>query len=179
MSAPYVIPFNHQPSNTGSVTSSYIVPAGKYSRVYIKSAILPLLNSTALYVAKTQPTSSFTASAAGITNWVPTDNVHSIFFQKDNGSSAIYIQLGTNISSYVTSVSNHFFVYGANANVTYTFPTPSSVGMTAYNNVGVAAVSTNVIFYCYSGPDFIWLKAGDALSWTAGTVIFEEYNAIS
>lgn len=33
MSAPYIIPFNHQPVNTGSGSSTYTVPSGKYARL--------------------------------------------------------------------------------------------------------------------------------------------------
>lgn len=33
MSAPYIIPFNQQPVNTGAGSSTYTVPSGKYARL--------------------------------------------------------------------------------------------------------------------------------------------------
>jgi hypothetical protein len=35
MSAPYIIPFNHQPISTGVGSSTYTVPSGKYTRLVV------------------------------------------------------------------------------------------------------------------------------------------------
>jgi hypothetical protein len=48
MSAPYIIPFNFQPVNTGISNSTYTVPAGKYARVVVNLSASARIFNTSL-----------------------------------------------------------------------------------------------------------------------------------
>ena len=46
MAAPYIIPFNFQPANTGTVLNgSYTVPSGKYARVIINLSAMARISA--------------------------------------------------------------------------------------------------------------------------------------
>ena len=176
MAAPFIIPFNNQPVQTVATTASYTVPAGKYSKVSISNAILPVLNSVNLYTTKTQPNAGF--STSGLTMpFMPTDNVHRIFIQKDGNSGAQYYSFG--IASATATVSSAVFVIaGANASINYDFSTPSKVESVSGVGTGIPGSTTSVIYYTCSIQE-LWLKAGDVFTYSAGSIVYSEYNIIS
>jgi hypothetical protein len=173
MAAPYIIPFNHQPVSTGSQTGTYTVPAGKYARVNINNCLLPVLNGTALYVNIGIGANSGATSTSTPFFFTPLKNVHRISFST-SGGAVLYIILNS-ITATASSGLYHLAMT-TSGSITAKFPDLNGSGV-VQSPVGGLFTGSSADYY--DGPDFLWLKAGDALSFTSGRIHFEEYNVIS
>lgn len=170
MSAPYIIPFNHQPVNTGVTASTYTAPSGKYARVLISNLILPVLNGAPLCSTYNLPSRTAPTTAAFITMQV--SKAHRVSLSHGTGAQTVSLS-----ASPVTVTSTVFDVQQSNpGTATYIFPNPSN--LTIASVLGSAAITYNLsVDYCDITE--LWLKSGDVLSFTSGRVIYEEYNEIS
>ena len=96
MSAPFVIPFNFDPSSTATKMAAYTVPAGKYAQVKTSSSFLSFNGSNVYPLLTTVHT--YTASV-GSASGVPTSTTNT---QSYGSSLGIYISSAT----FTTSSSN-------------------------------------------------------------------------
>ena len=173
MSAPYIIPFNHQPVNTGRTTSTYTVPSGKYARVHVKNLMLPTLNGSALYTSYSPAVPIHTTSVA--TQHIrPCKKAHRISFSQPNGGVNNYISfspIGTVSSTnyaLLFTTSGSLILSGADIDGFYNV-------ITTGGNSGAVSITIDY----YDGPDYVWLKAADAIAFSEGVLFYEEYNVIS
>jgi hypothetical protein len=134
MSAPYIIPFNNQPANTGAGSSTYTVPSGKYTRLVVAvhtsaygnvsliNQVVDMSNDsntvTQAYWLKagdivTVSTTSASASntpATGAVVFLRASSIASVFI---NGTTVIdsesysYIQTGSTIAGVTISISGN------------------------------------------------------------------------
>lgn len=171
MSAPYIIPFNFQPVSTvASSSGTYTVPAGKYARVTISNAILPVLNSVNLFKNKNlYGNKNQSLSAATVFNLVST-NVHRINFTM-NGSTSTFVGIGS-----LATITNSIYDYTFTTSGSWTFTTPSdTTAITMLNTINVLiALSVDTC-----DIQEIWLKAGDVLTYSDGSIVYSEFNIIS
>jgi hypothetical protein len=170
MSAPYIIPFNHQPVTTGVSTSgTYTVPAGKYARVKL-NCVLPTLNGTPLYINVSINNGQISAAATyafGVSR-----NIHRISFSGTSGAVAVRVNVNA------TATANDYI---ATANM------PGTLTLTRRLDANYISVNTSAnpgttgFSYDYMDPTMeeLWLKAGDVIAFSSGNVFYEEYNEIS
>lgn len=176
MSAPYIIPFNHQPVSTViTATTSYTVPVGKYARVNIANAILPVLDGVAIYHTTTYPSGSKTVGTSSTQYPVVASNVHRINITKDNNGDALSI----NFSNVAVATSFYDLQFsGIGASSSHIFPGKTDLSILTMIKTTTAA-TLNSITVDWSDVDEIWLMAGDVLTFNSGKIYYEEYNIIS
>jgi len=177
MSAPYIIPFNHQPVSTVvSASGTYTVGAGKYARVSIDNAVLPVLNSVNMY--NTVTVSSDAVAGAGNANVSKAyefyGNMDSVsVINTSNAGGTWHLAMNSPVAS-ATSYSNTSAATG-----TITQTRKMSGFICASMNVTSQGYTTSFSISYSSSVAEIWLKAGDVLTYTSGTIFYEEYNVIS
>lgn len=175
MSAPYIIPFNFQPVSTvASSSGTYTVPAGKYAKVTIENAILPVLNSNNLYSTKTY---------SGVKQ-IPNQPATRVLSAGVNNAHRFAV---TTINNYVycfnfsvaTAVYNETDFYTPSSFGTYshTFSAPADLTVISSTCGAAANISSYSIDFCNIRE--IWLKAGDVFTYSAGSILYTEYNVIS
>lgn len=178
MSSPYVIPFNHNPIANASTTSTYTVAAGKYARVCLNNVVKPVLNSIILYrnveLVNAWP---YTTTASTIYT-TPFADVQAITITRSNTTFAFYALISA--TGTVTSTNASFVLANTVGSAVMTF---SGKGITI-TGISVIAQSTggnvtSILASIYDGSNDLWLKGGDVLSFTAGTLYYEEYYSIS
>lgn len=172
MSAPYIIPFNHQPVATGIQENSYTVPSGKYARVTIPICLV------AYCVGDNLNAGPGTANLTSI----------STFSDSKNERFEIWLKAGDQITTETIL---------ASGNATYSFSwtgatsgnrTDNSVG-TTYSNIrinsvllaqylAVAQASVSITFNEASSGSASGTYASFSGSGTA-KIFYEEYNQIS
>lgn len=184
MAAPYIIPFNNQPVQTVASTGSYTVPAGKYALVNISNALLPVLNSVNIYSTVSLLSGAFTNSLGFSNTASPSfttssaSNVHRI--NVTVGGSTIYLH--SNYINGLGSPSATTSAYICNANTTTSFIMPNGSLAGHWWGIGTsssASYISSITVNCYSGSPQVWLKTGDVLTYSAGSIVYSEYNYIS
>jgi hypothetical protein len=171
MSAPFIIPFNFQPVQTVVSTASYTVPTGKYSKVLIEKAILPVLNSVSM--ARTAIlTSNIVTGTTGVIFGTPYD------------CSRLTLNFNTSVIIYV-----HFSPTVAASSTIYTATNSSATNIVFNGEIkggtpisvatSSAATITSVVSELKPPLGELWLKAGDVLTYSAGNIVYTEYNVIS
>ena len=173
MSAPYIIPFNNQPSATGTQTGTYTVPAGKYARVNISNCLLPVLNGTALYANINVDGRSGATTTSTPMYYTPVKNAHRVNLSTSGGAAIYFI---FNSITAVASSSVYHLSITTSGSLTCKFAELNGTGV-VQSGVG-ATISSFTVDY-YDGPDFLWLTTGNTLAFTSGRIHFEEYNIIS
>lgn len=172
MSAPYIIPFNFEPASTvASSSGTYTVPAGKYARLTISNAILPVLNSVSLYKNKSLLGGKTSTSIAASTSMqLKSKNVHRISIGM-NSSNTTYVNFG----SVPVSIQNNDLVFSTSTSYSFSSPTDMDE-ISILNTAGNVVISLSV-----DTCDIreIWLKAGDIFSYSAGSIVYSEFNVIS
>lgn len=176
MSAIVTIPFNFQPVQTVVSTASYTVPAGKYAKVHLANAVLPILNAVNMYVNRasaggwTGATVANQAFPLGISHMA----VHRLNFT--SGSATWQIGLGTGVTGGATTFGYQFTYAGTSGS--YTFGIPTDLNGAFASNSGTATI-TGVSFDVGILPNDVWLKAGDVLTYTSGNIVYTEYTVIA
>lgn len=174
MSAPYIIPFNHMPASSGlHTTGAYTVPAGKYARISIGNTILPVLNSVNMYSSKTTGGDNSIAPTANSINpiGIASNSVHKVTI----AFTGLQPKWGFGpINRDGTASGFHGF-----ATTPYVFGSPTDVNGMWFYTTSTLAYPTSITIDSYTGPTEIWLKAGDVLSYLAGSLFYEEYDVIS
>lgn len=172
MSAPYIIPFNHQPVNAGRSTGTYTVPAGKYARVNLDGCVLPSLNGNLIggTIVQSYPTAMW---GTGNTWYFSFNHIcDQVTWSATLNSGSNYV--ATFVNSGPIGVSNYEYL-----NPTSFTKTGRMNGFNlAYNHSSNGMLSVSLTF-TLATHGYIWLKAGDALSFNSGALSFEEYNVIS
>ena len=172
MSAPYIIPFNFQPVSTvASSSGTYTVPAGKYARVTMSNAILPILNSVNLYTTK-----SLLGGKAGVVITAATlmqltsKNVHRVNIGMNSGNST-YVNFGT----VTVTTSNYDLTFTTSSSFSFSSPVNTEV-ISIMNPTGNVVISLSVDT---CNIQEVWLKAGDIFTYSAGSIVYSEFNVIS
>lgn len=142
MSAPYIIPFNFQPVNTGASTSGYTVPAGKYARVTISLQTEISVSTTANPSGAPSTDSLFTTGqdSSIATFWLKTGDVVSMTSTSGSGSitigsgsqvqrSSCYAAASINGTTVLTSRSVSSAMFQATAGYTAAFSGSPSTGL--------------------------------------------------
>jgi hypothetical protein len=178
MSAPMIIPFNFQPILTAITASSYTVPAGKYAKVYLSGAILPTLNTVALYSNTANLLSStISGAASGPISFPQYKFVHSITGTVNNNGGGSFF-LGS-IPLGGEPLSSLMYSLPTSGSSTLNLSRPAVIGggwFVGHPNTGITSLTFNI----YSPPvEGVWLKSGDILGFTAGNISYTEYNVIS
>lgn len=171
MSAPYIIPFNHQPVSTG-VSTNYTVPSGKYARVVIN------LNASAACSQNDSLGTGFSGAPSASVNC-----------QSDSKSNSIelWLKAGDNISFALQNAAgsagfNSGFV-GNTAAVLFDAAASESAAVAFHNGNEVAsaravAQASATVSGTFVMGTFTMTYAtftGD----TRGRIYYEEYNVIS
>lgn len=184
MSAPYIIPFNFQPSSTatygtfGGTAASYTIPAGKYARIGLKNTVsvdigggLYIVSKNAIIAARTLSATTATFILDGSENVVSVDIV-------TNNTNQCYITFGGYGESSVTASATSYHINKTTlTTVSKAFPSPRNIFWVA----GLSASSTvinSLYLNIYNPPDFLWVKSGDTINFT-GNLTIELYNQIS
>lgn len=111
MSAPYIIPFNHQPSEVGDNPSTFTCGAGRYARVTLTATV----NFTPGITISGGPSSvavSVTPVFASQTYWIRAgDTINIVESSGSNGTSSI----SANEGKAVTALSTVNFLLNGNA----------------------------------------------------------------
>jgi hypothetical protein len=155
MSAPYIIPFNFQPVNSGTINNaSYTVPAGKYARV----------------IATVQAS----ARASRTMTAVPNSYIHSGYGGTDSKTVELWLRAGEVVTTTTTVAS------GTASN---TINTPASVVSASTAMLSVGGVGTCLVNVPALDTTAATAVAGQSTSTLGGqaTVIYryEEFNIIS
>ena len=172
-------PFNFQPVSTVSSSSgTYTVPAGKYARVVVKSAILPVLNSVSMFSNRSILLPGGINSGGSATYFsTPSKNVHRVNASRDGAAGTLWLLFANSSAFYpVVGASNYHFSLGSNASGSYTFGSPIDLTMLATISSAASTNLTALSADVYNGPDEIWLKSGDIFTYSAGSIVYSEYN---
>lgn len=172
MPAPFIVPFNNQPVNTGVTTASYTVPAGKYSRVIVTVGLTASVSKSPVASATTGAAAqagSYTANQGSFNDklelWLKAGDVLS--FTTSVASGAVSATSITTVASGVyfraTSSSTQTTI-SLNASALATFYATAQIGF--YYVPQTTVVSTAVDIGTFTG---------------AASVVthFEEFNVIS
>lgn len=183
MSAPFVIPFNHNPASTTIKTASYTVPSGKYVRVNCLNPFLTvngvdthkIMTATLAVTAAATVTasyplpeysfiSSYSITRSGSASGASTITVS----QKSENETATWDEflqtrsaIGTSSGTNITVGSSRAFLFFNNIS----------------GNVSATGSSTITIFYANNLIKDIWFPSGTVLN--GFSFIVEEYNQIS
>lgn len=171
MPAPIVVPFNFQPVNTGRSTTTYTVPAGRYSRVIINiglTASSNLANATAASQAVAQ------GGSIGINSDTCSESIE------------LWLKAG-DVLSFTTTVASGSATWtlsSMSSGVMYTDSTSASSSATI--NLNAASLAT---FYATAQAVFsmVATSVGSATSGTYATfsgtstvvITYAEFNVIS
>lgn len=173
MSAPYIIPFNHQPLNVVTQNTTLTIGAGKYARVNIGSAKLPVLNSSDLFLTLSLPSTTTTTSSTSRKIAIPC-NCSRFFFSWSSNITNGYLNFG-DVSASVTD--NQVALGNVSS---YTSPLGEyQAGQVIHISTTATATITSMTFYVEPANKEIWLNDGDVLTFGAGSVTYEEYSVIS
>ena len=141
MSAPYIIPFNHQPILTGASSSTYTVPSGKYARVTATLTCAAWVSARSAVNGSTGYSEGASSQSTTITIWLKAADAITVSNTNASGTSAS--------SSLVTSVSTASIL--VNAATVSSISTPVSATATAGNTVTLSgSASVNYIYEEYN-----------------------------
>lgn len=168
MSAPMIIPFNHEPVTSTIKTSNYTVPSGKYARVYVKDSMLPTLNSVPMYKSTLHVHSVAVGTAANVI--APTDADSMIAtFTSLSGNPVFF---GT-----TSAVNSLACFYTQTVAATVYVPVKVSCGFSFW--IQGSSPTLTGITYCKNPDGWFWMKSGETLGILSGYIHVEEYNVIS
>ena len=161
MSAPYIIPFNHQPMNVVSGSGSYTVPSGKYARVCVTlgSAI-----SLGVLTGSATAFSGATIVATSANNQVVID---------------VYLKAGDVLSFSTTSAASYSVLTSGGASSATFYPNTTASSLVSINSVIFSSAISNL-----SGIVQVSGSSNSTMGFTPsanniGYYISQEYNVIS
>lgn len=182
MTAPFVVPFNFQPSLTIQSTTNYTVPAGKYVRA---TGISPYctFNSTKVFAETYSATFSSGTRNFSIRNTKNWDFIFNrtsgsgsasfgvIYDYKDgSGAYSEFVQTGIATSGSLSSFNFNPMVITSGNSATMAIQL-SSISISIFTSSTIAATFNN-----YNEPGaFFWARTGDVLG---GKWMIEEFNQI-
>lgn len=183
MPAPFIIPFNNNPSATSVKTASYTIPAGKYAFVSTSIANLSIDGTTVI------PLQSISRAYSTAVNTTTSLNFDPQF------SKGIYITTHTLAASAAITVSISYGLAQVGSLITFSSASRSTTGTTTttlnslyygqnwyiasscQGTLAVGGTLTWVLNY-YPLQDFnFWVKTGTVLNGT--NYLVTEYNNIS
>jgi hypothetical protein len=193
MSSPIIVPFNFQPNQNITTTSSYTVPAGKYARLvdsfvqvtrFAGNSVTSTLSHRSEAHINNLPLADIYQLALQSINSatsITLENIDSLFdytfWGQGNASKAANFNISTalggtsNIDSFTTT--SQVFRQGVSASsILLSFGGGSFGTQNSYANIGIKR----------SRPTNPWLKSGTIIffgSFTSGIVSLDIYNEIS
>lgn len=173
MSSSFIIPFNHAPINTVTQNTTLTVSAGKYVRVNIGSAKLPILNGTDLYLSYSLPSTSIPTTTTARKIAIPCNcSRFNITWNANIGNGQFHfgdvVSLSSDYQDNIGNVSSYQSPIGE-------YQAGQIIQIRTANSVAISAMS----FFIEPSNKEIWLNEGDVLSFSAGSITYEEYNVIS
>lgn len=170
------------PSNTGFTSAgSYTVPAGKYARVNIAAAMLPSVNATALWNTKTIFTTTNILQTSTLANGsyplsCIVGNVHRLNFRVAVGLCYVMFHQSSAGGGSVVGISPSLSV-NTGSPTSWAFQSPTNVNGLYYIPSGGNYYISEITADSYVGTTELWLKPGDTLTWTVGTITYAEYSS--
>lgn len=202
MSAPFIIPFNHQPVSTSIKTSAYTIPSGKYARV------IPLNWSGTWSIPNNSTGLTYTDAGFDFNGSIIATQTYSVTYSLTTTQSATktnYI-----IPPAFSGVNCTYHVYCAGSASLDSFSSEHVSGSTVYT-IGISgsssvaqfmyeinsvpkinrliithipntavSITTRGMFSCEMAAEPFWVTEGDVLNSNGnGYFLIEEYNKIS
>lgn len=193
MSAPLVIPFNHQPANTGAKASgTYTVPAGMYAwvTVFCRDSGSITLNGTA--VVESMTLTQKTQQVAAIDLSASTTGASTSVYQCSNDNyfeGQCHLNASAGTANLLVGGEMVATVTAGNITIPLRMCTAQEATVTRTGSAGTAtAYITGTEFDEFVTVDStittatasFWAKAGDAIAIvTQGNIVYSEYNVVS
>ena len=201
MSAPFIIPFNHQPVSTSIKTSAYTIPSGKYARV------IPLNWNGTWSIPNNSNGLTYTDAGFDFNGSIISTQNYSVTYSMTSSSQANRINYiispafsGVNCNYYAYNPStgtsslstehvtgSSTLTYGASGSGTAGSYYAAYTLIPKINRLIIVSYPANNIsqtfrgmFSCEMAAEPFWVTEGDVLNSNGyGSFLIEEYNKIS